>query len=343
MGFFDVPFHPHPAILALHFFVAPLLAVFIRPDPRWSYVDALVCRYLLVFTQLPTPLVRAAFAAAAFAQRLVYRPYQIVDTPTVKGLWYGDKSIPLSASVVVLFLHGGGFVSGSADCMALTAIAPIIEALERQGVAAKVFSVDYGLSPEHVFPRAIDQMMEAYRWLLDQGISPDKIVLAGDSAGGNAVVSILQRSLIEKLPMPVCAVLSSPWLNLSPEAASYSTTLDIGNKQTLVEWGEMYLGGKMELLAAASPALHRVDGLPPLLIVYGLNEGLLDDMTLFITKAKRANVHVSEHVHPYMYHNFAFMPLEAAAEAHAAMAKFISQHVVSKTLPAPTTGIALSF
>src|SRR5204863_8446191 len=120
----------------------------------------------------------------------------------------------------VLYLHGGGYVSGSFVCYRhLTwRIA--------SATGASVLIIDYRLAPEHPFPAAVDDAVSAYRWLLDRTIAPAKIAIAGDSAGGGLVVATLLALRDTGVPLPAAGVCISPWVDLSCAGGSYATRAD---------------------------------------------------------------------------------------------------------------------
>ena len=85
---------------------------------------------------------------------------------------------------------------------------------------AKALMTYYRLAPEHPFPACLEDAVLAYRWLLRQGIAPDRIIIAGDSAGGGLTLSTLLALKERKLPMPACAYMLSPLLDVSDKAPS---------------------------------------------------------------------------------------------------------------------------
>jgi monoterpene epsilon-lactone hydrolase len=111
----------------------------------------------------------------------------------------GDTPTP----AVLLYLHGGGYVVGSARTGAPLAAA----LLSRTGGTA--YSLDYRLAPEHPFPAAVDDALAAYRELLATN-APGDIVVAGDSAGGGLAVSLLIEARAAGLPQPAAVAVFSP-------------------------------------------------------------------------------------------------------------------------------------
>ena len=116
---------------------------------------------------------------------------------------------------VVLYTHGGGYVSGNCDDHRMH-VAKLVQA---SGVPALLF--DYRLAPEHPAPAAVEDTLVAYRWLLASGLEPSKIVIAGESAGGGLCLASIVAIRDQGLPLPAAAVASSPWLDLTCAADSY--------------------------------------------------------------------------------------------------------------------------
>jgi phosphinothricin tripeptide acetyl hydrolase len=121
------------------------------------------------------------------------------------------------ADAAVLYLHGGGYVIGSPRSHRHLAAAIGAAA------AARVLLPEYRLAPEHPFPAAIDDAVAAYRWLLDRGIAPARIAIAGDSAGGGLTVATLLALRDAGAPLPAAGVCVSPWTDLTCSAASYES------------------------------------------------------------------------------------------------------------------------
>ena len=105
---------------------------------------------------------------------------------------------------VLMFLHGGGYVSGS-----LKSHRHLVAELGRL-TQARTLALDYRLAPEHPFPAALDDALAGYRFLLAQGIAPRNIALGGESAGGGLVMATMVSLRDAGDPLPACAWLSSP-------------------------------------------------------------------------------------------------------------------------------------
>ena len=118
---------------------------------------------------------------------------------------------------VILYLHGGGYVVGVTGSH-VNAVAHLAAAAQ-----ATVYFPIYRLAPVHPYPAAVDDAMTSYRWLLDQGVAPESIAIAGDSAGGGLTVALLTAIRDAELPMPRAAALMSPWVDLTGSGESSVT------------------------------------------------------------------------------------------------------------------------
>lgn len=174
----------------------------------------------------------------------------------------------------MLYLHGGGFTVGSPRSH--RAFVSRLSSATR----SRALSLEYRLAPEHPFPAAIEDAVAAYRWLLDVHASPERVVVAGDSAGGGLAISAMVAARDEGLPMPGALVVVSPWVDLTCSGASMQTHRDDDvwlDPDGATEVAGVYLGGADPADPLASPLFADHTGLPPTLIVVGTAEILLDD------------------------------------------------------------------
>jgi monoterpene epsilon-lactone hydrolase len=216
---------------------------------------------------------RRLFGALPVYQWLRTRGLQVslVRDQGVRGEWVALKE---PSEGVILYLHGGGYVSCSAQTHR-----PITAALARL-TGQRVFSLDYRTAPEHRYPAALDDAVAGYRWLLGQGLSASAISFAGDSAGGGLVLGLLLRAREEGLPLPLCGVCFSAWTDLAgtlPSVRFNDGRCDMFRTENIAEFAAAYLGGNSSLDSYASPAHADLRGLPPLLLQVGSTELLLDD------------------------------------------------------------------
>ena len=240
---------------------------------------------------------------------------QATDAP-LRGEWFEPVK---SAATTVLYFHGGGYYFCSPRSHR-----PLVVALATR-CAARIFSLDYRLAPEHPFPAALDDALAAYRQLVTNGVSPDSLVLAGDSAGGGLALATLIALRDAGEPMPAAALLFSPWTDL----AATGLTLTTHDGRDPMFYGtaigraaKFYLGDTPATHPYASPVYADFTGLPPLFIQAGSTEVLLDDAQRVADKARAADVSVNFEIWPNMPHVWQlyapFVPEAGKALEHAA-------------------------
>jgi acetyl esterase/lipase len=227
---------------------------------------------------------RSPEALARRARRLfgVPRPYAALAGIGLRlerqtaGDAEGEWLIPRDAGgAPILYLHGGGFVACSASTHR-----PITAALARL-TGRPVFALNYRLAPEARLPAAHDDAVAAYEWLLQRGDSADRIVVAGDSAGGNLALSVGIQARDRHLRAPQAIVAFSPWTDLAGRGLSVHENdgrCAMFRPNTIREFAAASLGaGVLPDDPAISPAYATLSGLPPVLIHVGADELLLDD------------------------------------------------------------------
>jgi len=223
---------------------------------------------------------------------------------------------------VVLYIHGGAFMMGSVrGYRALTARLA-------KATRARTLVIEYRLAPEHPFPAAVEDGTAAYAGLLEQGVAPTSIVIAGDSAGGNLTMATLLSLRDSGAPLPAGGVCISPWVDLECLGETMTTNADVDplctQESMLLEAG-LYLGGHNARDPLASPIYADLKGLPPLLIQVGSEETLLDDSNRLAARAKEAGVPVTLEIFesmPHVWHVFAeYLP--EAQEAIDAIGAFV--------------------
>jgi monoterpene epsilon-lactone hydrolase len=214
---------------------------------------------------------------------------------------------------VILYMHGGGYQMGSP----LTH--RVIVARMARAASARALSIDYRLAPEHPFPAALEDAIAAYKWLRRQGIDANRIAFAGDSAGGGLAIATMVAVRYSGDPLPAAAVCMSPGTDFAMEGESIHRCADLDpfvQRKDLVAYGQRYLGPDRDLKTPlASPLYADLHGLPPILIMVGSWEVLLDDSTRFADRARKAGVDVDLQVWEEMVHGWpSFAPLFPEAE-----------------------------
>jgi acetyl esterase/lipase len=200
---------------------------------------------------------------------------------------------------VILYFHGGGYVSGS------VAIHKLLCVELTQATGVRILLPEYRLAPENPFPAALDDALLAYRWLLAQGFKPADIIIAGDSAGGGLSLAVMLALREAGEVLPAALVCISPWTDLKLTGSSQRTkakTDPILNKKELRHWALSYTDEENLSNPLVSPVYADFNGFPPLLIQVGSEEILLDDALQVAEKAKAAGVEVTLKVWPGMWH-----------------------------------------
>ena len=260
--------------------------------------------------------------------QLIARAKIAEDIETSQGVvagvsgWWVTPAGTRAEDGAILYVHGGGYVLGSAK--AYRGLASQIAS--RAG--RPVFVIDYALAPEKPFPAAYDDVSKAYAELAS--VTSGRVALMGDSAGGGAVLSIAMNRA-DAVPAPVAIVAYSPWVDPALEGESMDTRGDVDpilNRQSLA-------GGARQYLAGADVSDPRVNALkadfaklPPVRIDVGDDEILLDDSLRFEALAGEAGRQVEAHVWKGMVHVFPtnVAMLKASAQALDGTAEFLKRH-----------------
>ena len=266
------------------------------------------------------PTVAAARRSIRAATRWIPRPpagteVQAVDAGGVPGECVATAASRLDRHV--LFLHGGGYVTGS-------------PALYRHftwriatAARAHVLAIDYRLAPEHPFPAALDDALAAYRWLLAGTADPRRTAVLGDSAGGGLALALLLKLRDDRLVLPAAAVALSPWTDLALTGASLSLSAKSDpmlNPADARLFAGCYLADTDPRNPYASPLYGNPAGLPPTLIHVGSDEILHDDAVRMAENLRAAGCQVQIEVWPGMPHGWhLFAPV--LPEARTAIAR----------------------
>src|SRR5215472_1892066 len=261
---------------------------------------------------------RRVFGLPNFLTFLYSRHLKIrgIESP-VRGEWL-TADCAGSSGKVLLYLHGGGYVSCSPQTHR-----PITTTLARL-VKCRVFALDYRLAPEHPFPAAVDDASAAFLWLLESGVPAENIALAGDSAGGGLVMATMLRSRQQGRSMPACAVCLSPWANLTGFGKYRNAgSCSMFNPDDVTTFAKIYLRGASAELPEASPVFADLSGLLPLLIQASSTELLFNDSVLLHEKALRYGVRSTLRIYPGLPHVWQIL-VGTIPEAKAALEEIAS-------------------
>ena len=249
-----------------------------------------------------------------------------VSEPFVRSGVAGIECRPVDVAddaPIVLYFHGGGFRIASA--LAYRSYGSHLAAV----LGARVLLVEYRLAPEHKFPKAVDDCFAVWESLLAEGIDTGRIVIAGDSAGGGLAASVTMHALADGV-LPAGVICCSPWVDLTITADTYDTNAEsdkLFSRTSAEEAAPAYLGGADPMNPIASPLFGDWDGAPPLLILVGDAEVLLDDSRKLAEVAKAAGVDVTLSVYPEMPHiwTMSYPAFPEAVEGVTEMAEFVSR------------------
>jgi len=224
---------------------------------------------------------------------------------------------------IVLYFHGGGFRIASA--LAYRSYGSHLAAV----LGARVLLVEYRLAPENKFPKAVDDCFAVWESLLAEGIDTGRIVIAGDSAGGGLAASVTMHALADGV-LPAGVICCSPWVDLTITADTYDTNAEsdkLFSRTSAEEAAPAYLGSADPMNPIASPLFGDWDGAPPLLILVGDAEVLLDDSRKLAEVAKAAGVDVTLSIYPEMPHiwTMSYPAFPEAVEGVTEMAEFVAR------------------
>jgi len=268
------------------------------------------------------PMLDTMIAATPATAGVVVEPGMVGG---IAGFWC--RPINAQRGARILYLHGGGYVLGSAQ--AFTNFVGQIAV--RTG--ADTFVADYRLAPEHPFPAAMDDAVAAYLGLAASGT--ERIVVVGDSAGGGLTLALLSMLISEtNILQPAGAAVMSPWTDLALTGASFRTRAEadpIFTHGALEAFASAYLQGHNATDPKASPLYGALKGLPPIRIDAGDDEVLLDDSIRYAAKARAAGSNVELVVWTGMPHVFqtSLGQFRAAEHSVAAICDFLRRRLIN--------------
>jgi epsilon-lactone hydrolase len=192
------------------------------------------------------------------------------------------------SSVIVLYLHGGGYLFGSPKTHRQVLIAMA------KAFQAPAYGLDYRLAPEHPFPAAVEDAAKAYQWLLTRHPQAD-IVLAGDSAGAGLAIATAVGVRDAGFALPKAIVAFSPYSDLAVTGESVEANAKscaMFTPRGVREAAAIYLAGADARDPRASPLYADLAGLPPMLLFASRHEILRDDTLRLAERASAAGVKV---------------------------------------------------
>ncbi len=214
----------------------------------------------------------------------------------------------------ILYAHGGSFIAGSRKSYRNFCASFANES------SSNLYLAEYRLSPEYPFPTALEDLYTVYAGLIETGKTvPHNLILAGDGAGGGLATALIHYLKNKKLPLPVCAVLISPWADLTGSNERINTKKDfVFSKESLSRSVKLYTYEKNAANELVSPLLGNFENFPRTFIQCGGDEILLSDAQALLQKIESAGGTAELHVYEKMPHLFQALP-DTFAEAHLAV------------------------
>jgi len=286
----------------------------------------------------PVLLREMAARVDALGRQLADVRTEPVTAGAAPAVWIDVKGVRQDR--VLLYLHGGAFIAET-PMFHGALVARICRECRARGLMPS-----YRLAPEHRYPAALDDCVAAYRWLLGQGHDASRIVVAGDSAGGNLTLALLLRLRDEGLPLPAGAVALSPVADLtfSGESIRRNDGVDDMFRADMMDaMVPVYLAQRdLRTHPHVSPLFGDFAGMPPLLLVVGSTELLLDDSVRVAQRCPGAQLLVWDGM-PHVFPGFDFLP--EAREATKRIGRFVRECLAGEAEPpaaaaAPATGAA---
>lgn len=228
--------------------------------------------------------------------------YEEVDAGGIHAIW--AKPLGAAKDRVIVYTHGGGFVTNSASSHRKVAA----HLAKQAGVLALV--IDYRLAPENPFPAQIEDAIKVHQWLRKQGFKPEATAHAGDSAGGNLAISSALKMRELGMPLPAAIIAFSPWLDMESKGSTFVSNAQSDvfiKRETSTMMAALYVGAASPTHPLANPLHADLKGLPPLYVAVGDAEVLEDDARSIVDKARAAGVDATLELGPGQQHVYPFM------------------------------------
>lgn len=249
--------------------------------------------------------------------------YEIVEMEHFKMEYLRPSEV--CTGRVVLQLHGGGYIGPMKNIYRDFAVQ-----YSKRTMGGDVLTIDYRVAPEHPYPAALEDAVASYLWLIrEKGYSPDKIVIAGDSAGGGLTLALVLYLRDHGLPLPAGVIVMSPWTDLTCSGESHVSNFDndpqFGGTKDNMLYNSSYIGDADPTDPYLSPVFGNYTGFPPVLMQVGSVEVLLDDTLRVADKLRAAKTKLRVSVYDGMFHVFqmAFRLIPESQEAWEEVGVFL--------------------
>ena len=277
-------------------------------------------------SNLPIELLRQGMAGMmSFSLPPAGCAIEQVNAGGPEALWVSAAQQNANSNATIFYLHGGAYSMGSPQTH--IGITGLLSELSQ----IRVLSVDYRLAPENPYPAAIEDAVNAYRWLLQQGVPAGSIVIGGDSAGGGLTFATLLKLKENGDPLPAAAFAMSPWVDLDHSGETMETKADVDpmfTKSSMVHMAKLYAQNADLRSSLVSPLYGDLSGLPPVLIHVGTSEMLHSDAQRMADALKKAGVDCTLKEWEDLFHVFqSAVYIPEARIANEEIAAFIKKHI----------------
>lgn len=249
--------------------------------------------------------------------------YEIVDMGQFKTEYLRPAGV--CTGRVILQIHGGGYIGPMKNTYRDFAVQ-----YSRRSLGGDVLTVDYRVAPEFPYPAALEDAVASYRWLIEEKkYAPEKIVVAGDSAGGGLTLALILYLRDHFIPMPAGVVVMSPWTDLTCSGESYTTNYtrdpQFGNTKDNMLYNSSYIGDGDPTDPYMSPVFGDYHRFPPILMQVGSEEVLLSDTLTVAGKIRQAHGKLRLSVYDGMFHVFqmALRLIPESREAWTEVGRFL--------------------
>lgn len=236
----------------------------------------------------------------------------------------------------ILHVHGGGYVSGGLSYAGVLASKLAI------ATGFTTYTFEYRLAPEHPYPAALNDAMAVWNYLTAGRYLPERILVTGESAGGNLALCMTQKLLEDSRQLPCQLLLFSPWTDMTQTAGSYDTNEEydpILTRQYVNDAAKVYIDGTGDAADKRfSPLFGELAGLPPVYIMAGRNEILLDDSVRLFDGITKLGGKVQLDIEENGWHVYQQMPVPIATRAMKRLAAYVSDQIYGENIWEVTTG-----
>lgn len=232
------------------------------------------------------------------------------------------KHEPSASNGALLYLHGGGYVTG--ELPYVKGVASMLAGRHQHPVLAPA----YRLAPEHPHPAALEDALAAYRHLLTLGYSSNEITLIGESAGGGLCFSLCLKLKELHLPLPAGLITLSPWVDLTHSGESLTHNKENDPTLTLERldfFADAYCGSDRRN-PTCSPLFGDLSNLPPSLTIVGGDEILLSDAVRLHDKLRSLGIRSTLRIAPQMWHAYTLYPISESEEDHLLIEAFLKEN-----------------